>query len=287
MFTDTLTLTVRSLKKWIRNPVAVVPGLFMAIFYLALFGSSFNPTNMIPSQIGDTALPSAMLSQIRTTMLTQVFGGAANYISFLTVGILALMAITNMGYGGIEVVLDRQLGYLNTLLTSPISRASIYFSGALQNLVKAMFIAVLAFIVALIIPNGLQFGPGFGILNLLGIFTALGLLALGFACIFTTFAFTAKNVDSLVGIINFIALPLVFLSNAMFPTSSFPDWMKGIAEWNPISKACDAARLLIVNGTLSASQLSTFGWDMLYLAVFAVVFTVIGYLVARRTLRAD
>lgn len=288
MFTDTFTLTVRSLKKWVRNPAAIMPSLFIAIFWLALFGSSFNPTNMIPSQIGDTPLPPAMLNQIQSTMLMQVFGGAPNYITFLTIGIIGFILVANAAYGGIDIVMDRQIGYLNTLLTAPISRASIYFSSVMQNFVKGMAVAFLAFLIGLVIPNGLQLAQGFGILGLFGVFTLVALLTFGFCCIFTAVAFSVKTVDSLVAIINLVNFPLLFLSNAMFPISSFPDWMKGIAEWNPISKACEAARLLIVNGSnLSASQLSTFGWDMLYLVIFALVFTVVGYFVARRTLRTD
>jgi len=47
MFDETLALTNRALKKWIRNPATVLPGLFTAAFYLALFGNSFNPTNLM------------------------------------------------------------------------------------------------------------------------------------------------------------------------------------------------------------------------------------------------
>ena len=122
MFNDTLALTARSLKKWIRNPAAIMPGLFMAVFWLALFGSSFNPANLVPTQIGGTSLSPVLVGQIKAAM-TSVFGGAANYITFLTAGIIALIVIINMAYGGIDIVLDRQLGYLNSLLTAPISQS--------------------------------------------------------------------------------------------------------------------------------------------------------------------
>ncbi len=287
MFADTLILTVRSLKKWVRNPAAIMPGLFTAVFWLALFGSSFNPTNLIPTQVSGISLSPQIIEQIRAGILNSTFSGAPNYITFLAIGVIALKVVINRAYGGIDIVLDRQLGYLNTLLAAPINRASIYFSGVMQNFVKAMVIALLAFVVALVIPNGLQLAGGFGVLSLVGVFAAVGLLAFGFCCLFTTVAFSVKTVDSLVAIINFIAFPVVFLSNAMFPIASFPDWIKAVSNVNPISKADEAARILIVNGNLTSSQLSTFGADMLYLGVFALVFTIIGYLLARRALRTD
>jgi len=112
MFNDTLTLTVRSLKKWVRNPATIFPGLFMAVFWLALFGSSFNPVNLVPTQVAGQSLSPVLVQQIKASMST-VFGGAANYITFLTAGVIAFTVIINMAYGGIDIVLDRQLGYLN------------------------------------------------------------------------------------------------------------------------------------------------------------------------------
>jgi ABC-2 type transport system permease protein len=146
---------------------------------------------------------------------------------------------------------------------------------------------VLTFVVALLLPNGLQVGAGFGILNFLGVFTAFALVTFGFGCLFSAVAFSVKVVDSLIAIINFLAFPLVFMSSAMFPLGTFPSWLKGIAEINPVTKAADTARLLIVNGNLSSSQLSTLSGNMLYLVVFAVVLAAIGYLIARRALKAE
>jgi len=286
MFDDTIALTGRSLKKWIRNPAAIMPGLFTAVFWLVLFGSSFNPVNLVPTQIGGTPLPPAVIQQIQAS-ITSVFGGATNYITFLTAGVISFIVVINMAYGGIDIVLDRQLGYLNSLLGSPISRASIFFSGVMQNFVKAFFLALLTFAVALLIPNGLMLGAGFGALNFIGIFAAFALLTFGFSCLFTAVAFSVKNVDSLVAIINFLAFPLVFMSTAMFPIGTFPSWLKGIAEVNPVTKAVETARLLMVNGSLSAGQLSTFADNMLYLVIFAAALAVLGYLIARRALRAE
>ena len=57
MIDETLALTNRALKKWIRNPASVLPGLFTAAFYIALFGNSVNPTNFIPTSANGVAIP--------------------------------------------------------------------------------------------------------------------------------------------------------------------------------------------------------------------------------------
>lgn len=262
----------------------MLPGLFTAVFYLALFGNSFNPTSLIPSSFAGFQLTPVQLEQIKASILTQTFGGAATYISYLTAGIISLILVFNMAFGGIDLVLDKQLGFLNTLLTAPISRASIYFSGVAQNMVKAMTLAVLTFVIAVVLPNGLILGHGFGVIEFLGAMAAFALLAFALSCVFTALALSVKSIDSLVAIVNFATFPLVFTSTALFPAGGFPSWLLAISNVNPITKATDAARLLMVNGALSPAQLGIFAWDGAYLLVFAAAMALLGYLAANRAL---
>jgi ABC-type multidrug transport system permease subunit len=275
---ETLALTSRALRKWVRNPAAVLPGFFIALFYVALLGSSFNPTKVVPP---------GTPPQIANSILSQTFGGAPTYITFLTPGVICIILVFNMAFGGIDLVLDRQLGYLGTLLTAPIPRSAIYLSGVFQNLAKVMLLAVLTFLVALAIPNGLQLPGTFNVLDFFGVFLAFGLLGLGLSYIFTALALSVRSIDSLVAIVNFLTLPMTFTSNTFFPLDVFPDWLKSIAELNPITKANEAARLLVINGGLSSAQTTTFLWDIVYLAAFAVALGILGHLAARRALRPE
>src|SRR5208282_1560728 len=228
MIDEIVALTARALKKWVRNPAAIMPSVFTATFYLALFGSSFNPTNLIPTQLNGVQIPALMILVMKSAIFAQAFGGAPTYITYLTAGVICLVLVFNMAFGGIDLVEDRQNGFLNTLLTNPIPRASIYFSGVLQNVVKAAFLAILAFTIALFIPNGLELPSSFGVLDLLGVFSAFILLAFGLSCIFTVLALYLRRIDSLVAVVNFLTLPLIFTSSALFPSSSFPGWLKAI-----------------------------------------------------------
>lgn len=277
MLDETLALTSRALRKWVRNPASVMPGLATAIFYLALFGSSFNPANLIPSGS----------SPIASSLLQQAFGGAPTYITYLTSGVICIIFVFNMAFGGIDLVLDRQLGYLNTLLTAPVPRAAIYLSGVAQNLAKVLALGLLTFAVALLIPNGLQLPSTFGVAQFAGTFAAFILLGLGLSFVFTALALAVRSIDSLVAIVNFLTLPIMFMSNAFFPSTSFPVWLRDIADVNPVSKANEAARLLIVNGSLTSSQLSTYTFDIAYLLGFAAALGALGYLAARRALAPE
>jgi ABC-2 type transport system permease protein len=278
MIQETLALTVRALKKWFRNPAAVMPGFFIALFYVVLLGSSFNPSKLVP--------PGAP-PQVAATILQQAFSGAPTYITYLVPGVICIILVFNMAFGGIDLVLDRQLGYMGTLLTAPIPRAAIYLSGVIQNLSKVMLLSLLTFLVALVIPNGLQLPGTFNALDFIGVFLAFALLGLGLSFIFTALALAVRQIDSLVAIVNFLTLPMTFTSNTFFPLTSFPDWLKSAAQVNPITKANEAARLLIVYGGLSTDQTTTFVNDMLYLVAFAAILGLLGYLAARRALRPE
>ena len=275
MLSESLTLSKRALTKWVRNPFSVVASLVQAIFWLALFGNSFNPASALSGGSSGGSLG----------VLQQAFGGAANYITFLTPGVIALAALVGMSFMGVDLVLDRINGYVKVVSTYPIPRSSIYFGAMLQNIAKGMVQAPITFLLAFIIPDGLRLGQGVGILNILGIFAAIALLTTVFSALFTGIAISIKSTDSFFAIINFLTFPIMFTSTAFFPLSFFPGWLKGAAQINPITLASNAARLLIVNGTLSSTQISSFGIDILGLVLYGILFAVAGTFMARQALK--
>jgi len=275
MISESLALGKRSLTKWTRNPFAVIATSLQALFWLALFGNSFNPANAFSSTPGGSLGP-----------LQQAFNGAPNYITFLTPGVIGIVALVGMSFMGVDLVLDRTSGYIDVLKAFPIPRTSIYFGGVIQNVAKGMVAAPIAFLLAIFVPNGLRFAQGFGVLNLLGILATVLLLTTVFSMFFTGMAISIKSTDSFFAAINFLTFPIMFTSTAFFPLSFFPDWLKPVAQANPISLASDAMRLLLVNGNLPAAQVSVFIWDWVWLLVYGAFFTVLGVMMARSALKA-
>ena len=284
MLTETWALTVRELKKWIRTPATVFIALFQPIVWLALFGSAFNPTNLIPVSIGPTNLTPEVLAQIRQSILSQTFGNAPNYITYLTGGILSLLLLFTSAFSGGSLVLDRRFGYLNKLLVSPIPRASIFLSRVFATVVKGMIPSLIVFFVALSIPDGLKLDPSFSLLDGLLLFLTLFLLSLGFSSLFTAIAIRMTKWESLVAVVNLLNLPLLFSSSALLPVTSMPDWLQAIAKINPISKAADVTRTLIVQGSV---DLSSMMFDMTYLIAFAAILTIAGGIASVIALRTE
>jgi ABC-2 type transport system permease protein len=273
MIAEPLTLAKRALTKWARNPFAVVAVVIQATFWLVLFGSSFDPAGAFSASGG-------------YNYFEEAFGRAPNYITFLTPGVIGIMALTSMSFMGADLVLDRLSGYLRVVSTYPIPRSSIYLGAVLQNVVKGMVPAPITLLLALAIPNGLKLGHGVGLVNVLGVFAAIALLTAVFSALFTAIAISMGSTDSFFGAVNFLTFPIMFTSTAFFPLSFFPGWLRPLAQANPISLASGAARLLLINGALSAAQGSGLALDLVGLLVFGVFFGVLGTLLARNALKS-
>lgn len=287
MISETWVLTVRELKKWIRTPTLVFIGVFQSVVWVALFGSAFNPSNLVPNNFGPIQPSPEQLEQIKQSILSQTFGGAPTYITYLTGGMLCVLLLFTSAFSGGSLVWDRRFGFLNKLLASPIPRSAIFFSRVFASVVKGMVQAVIIFFIAMIIPNGLRLSPDFNLLDLAGIFAALFLLAFGFSSLFTAFAVRITKWESLIAMVNLLNLPLLFTSSALLPIASMPAWLQAIAKVNPISIGADVSRMLMVYGSLNAEQTASVMLGFAYLLSFAVFFTVIGVITSRLALKAE
>src|SRR2546426_5045975 len=127
MISETWQLMVRDLKKWYRTPAWMAASLVQPVLWLALFGNAFNLSSMIPG--GDA---------VRGALVQNAFGGAANYITFLTGGMLCFLVVTGAMWAGGPLVMDRSLGYLDKLLAAPISRTAVTLSLTLSNILKGV-----------------------------------------------------------------------------------------------------------------------------------------------------
>lgn len=279
MISETWQLMVRDLKKWVRSPAWLFASLVQPVLWLALFGSAFNPTNMIPSFPGSAAVKAALLQTS--------FGGSPNYITYLTAGMLCFLVVTWAMFAGGPVIMDRSLGYLNKLLVAPISRTAITLSLLLSSILKGAILSVILIVVAVALPGGLVFSSSFGVLDLLGIFAALTLLSVGFLWLFMVFAVRATKFETLAAIGSTLSLPLLFASSALLPVALMPGWLSSVANVNPISKATDIIRYLIIQGSLSSSALTTVTYDFIFLGAFAAILTAVGIFVSNHGLRME
>lgn len=260
-------LTIRELKKWYRNPIFFVTGLLQPFFWIALFGSAFDITRFFPQAS------------------TYILGGAPNYITYITGGILTITGLFTAMFAGTQIIFDRRLGPMGRFLSSPIRRSSIVFSKILSSVIRIMPQVLILIVAALIIPNGLRFVHGFTIIDALVLLTAIILVSFIFSSIFSVIAIRMTNMNSIFGIVNLVNLPLLFVSYAMFAPGMMASWLSNIAQYNPVSWSAEAIRMVIINGTLTASQWTQIGDWLGGLAILAAGLLILTAVLAEKEIR--
>jgi ABC-2 type transport system permease protein len=293
-------LTKRELKKWLKEPIILLMAVMQPVLWMGLFGKAMNIGNMfspgninlpaiipipgssvIPVQSGYVNLNGTDLSQMFANLgpnLMQGIFGVEDYFSYMAIGMISFIVLFTTMFSGMSIVWDRRLGFLNKVLSTPVSRGAIIFSKVLNASLRAMFQATIILMLAVVF--GLRVSSTFSVINILGIYAAVFLLCLGLSSVFLALALRSTKWETQMAIVNLINLPLMFASNTFFPISQMPDWIQAIARVNPISYLTDANRQLTVL-PLDASSLMV---DFAFLGVFAAVFSVIGIALSWRYL---
>jgi ABC-2 type transport system permease protein len=286
-------LTNRELKKWYKAPTVFILTLIQPAIWLGLLGNALNFSSLVSS--GSFGIPPQLITQLQLTQ-TQIIGlqgffsdigntimqstfGTTSYISFMAVGMIAFTALFTTMFSGMSVVWDRRLGFLNKVLSTPVSRAVIILSKVLSATLRSMFQAAIILLIA--VPLGFQFGEAFTPLNLLGVFAFLFLICLGLSSLFITINIRSTRIETPMAVMNLLNLPLTFASSAFFPIERMPDWLQAVANVNPLSYTMNGMRQLLINPTIDYSQLVL---QYAYVGIFAAVLTTIGIVLSWRFL---
>lgn len=198
------------------------------------------------------------------------------YIQFILPGIVGMTILFSSMFSTISVVWDREFGFLREMLVSPASRVTIVFGKLLSGTALSVFQGTALLFVAPIL--GLGIGAGDFLLMVLFMFlVALAITAFGL--------FIASFLTSLEGfnvIMNFIVLPMFFLSGALYPIGSLPDFIKIFSYINPLCYGVDAFKhiMLPAGGKLGAEMPILL--DVVAISLFCAVFTFLAALVFER-----
>jgi len=198
--------------------------------------------------------------------------GQGDYLQFLVPGIIAQTILFSAVFWGIQIIWDKQFGFLKETLVAPVPRIKIMIGGALGGATIATFQGVLVLAVSIIL--------GFRPHNLLLVPAALlvsATLALALACFGSGVASIVNDFQGFQAINNFLVLPLYFLSGAIYPLVGIPVLLKVISSVNPLSYAIDALRTL-----LTGVGHFPFGVDMLALGITTLITVAFGLVTFRR-----
>jgi ABC-2 type transport system permease protein len=283
-------LTNRELKKWYKAPTVFILTLIQPIIWLGLLGNALNFGSLVspdsfaipvitpPLSATQLAQLGTYFSNIGNTILQGTFG-TTSYISFMAVGMIAFTALFTTMFSGMSVVWDRRLGFLNKVLSTPVSRSVIIVSKVLSATLRSMFQASIILIIA--VPLGFQVGAAFAPINILGVFAFLFLICMGLSSLFIAINIRSTRIETPMAVMNLLNLPLTFASSAFFPISRMPDWLQSVAKVNPLSYTMDGMRQLLINPTIDYSKLAL---QYAYVGIFAAILTTIGIVLSWRYL---
>ena len=177
-----------------------------------------------------------------------------------------MTALFTSVFTGMEVIWDKQFGFLKETLVAPVSRFEIFVGKTLGGATVAVIQGILVFLITLII--------GFRPENLLLLPVALGFLIL-VACLFsalgTAIAARLEDMQGFPLILNFVIQPLFFLSGALFPLKNLPAILGVITKLNPLSYGVEGLRY----GLTGVSHLPPLG-GFAFLAAMIVLMVIIG-----------
>ena len=251
-------LTNRELKKWYQQPFVLAMGIIQPILWLALLGKAMNIGNIV------TGIPG-----IDPTKIMMATFGTKDYFSFMSMSMVAFTVVFTTAFVGMSVVWDKRLGFMNKVLSTPVSRSAIILSKVLAASVRAIFQA--AIVAAVAFALGLSTGSNFAWYSILGIFAIVFLISVGLASFFTALTLRATRMEMPQAIFQLVTLPLMFASSAYFPIAQMPSWLQAVANVNPISYTIDAVRRLMV----FSDGFKQLPLDFAYVGIFAVIVTAI------------
>lgn len=278
-------LVWRELKKFFNNPWIIMMMIIQPLLWIGLFGKAFNITGLfsIPPDIIEKMPPyiTQQFSELYNSIMTRLFGSSnLDYFSYMTIGMLAVMAFFAGMSGGMSLTWDRRTGYLNKLLVAPIRRESIVLSKMISASIRSMIQALLLFLIA--IPLGLKLNPAGVGLILLSLLSLL-LLGLSMSSLMIMITIRTKRQETQMMVMNLINLPLMFASNVLYPKAIMPAWLQKIASVNPLTYTSNILRGSLLYG--ESVSLGSLMNDFLSLLCISLVLIVISTIISVLGLR--
>ena len=196
--------------------------------------------------------------------------GGGSYLDFLAPGILAQSVLFVAIFYGLSAIWERDLGVLHRYMVSPAPRSALVIGKALASSVRGISQAIVIYICSALLGVGLSLEPTH--IALVALFIVMA------SALFSTFsliiACIVKTRERFMGVGQLLTMPIFFASNAIYPISLMPPWLRAIARVNPLSYEVDALRGLMLSGGTSQFGLALdLGALALALALFVVIAT--------------
>jgi ABC-2 type transport system permease protein len=205
-------IVAREFKKFIREKSRLVSTVARPLVWLFLVGGGMS--RLVPAANG------------------------VSYIQFIFPGILGMTILFTSIFSSISIIWDKEFGFMKEILVAPISRFSVVIGKATSGMVLSTIqvMIILAFFPFL--------GLKIGFFGILGILLVSAVLAFAISSLGIVLASFYDSYESFSVIMNFIVMPMFFLSGAMYPVKLMPPLLRVLTKINPLTYGIDAIKHL-------------------------------------------
>lgn len=220
------TIWQRDLPRFLRNRAWIIASLGQPLLFLFVFGGGLAPA------------------------MSGLGGGTVDFRQFLFPGILAMTVLFTSVFSAASIVWDREFGFLKEVLVAPVSRTAVALGKVAGGSSVAMLQGLLILLLAPLLDISLSIGQ---IASLLGIML---LLAATMSALGILLAARQRSMEGFQMIMQFLLLPMFFLSGAFFPLQDVPIWMDALARIDPGRYGVDPIRAVALQGSIPDQALN-------------------------------
>ena len=233
-------LWLREIKKYLRSRVQIVASLGGPLMYLGVLGFGLGP----------------------------VFqrAGQGSYLQFMAPGVIGMTVLFTAMFSGIAMLWDRQFGFLKETLVAPVPRVQIMIGRTLGGATVAVLQGLLIFTVTLV--------AGFRPVSVIAVplaFLIIALIAIVFAALATAIGSGLKEMQGFQMVMNFLVMPIWFLSGALYPLQGLPVVLAALTRVDPLTYGVDGVR-----GTMIGVSHFGVALDVAVLLGVGVLFVIAG-----------
>jgi ABC-2 type transport system permease protein len=216
----------RDVIRFWRDRVRLIMSLAQPVLYLAVFGVGLSSTLGRAGSIGGSGLPASF-----------------SYIQFMYPGVLGMAVLFTAIFSAMSVVWDREFGFLREILVAPISRSAVAIGKALGGATQAALQGVVMLVFAPFV------GVHLTVVSVIEVVPILFLLAFALTSFGVAISARLKTMQGFQVVMNFLMMPMFFLSGALFPLRGLPAWMTVLTRFDPVAYGIAPVRSAILGGT--------------------------------------
>lgn len=243
------TIWYRDVIRFLRDRARIISSLGQPLLFLFVFGSGLAPA------------------------MSGLGGSRLDFTQFLFPGILSMTVLFTSVFSAVSIVWDREFGFLKEVMVAPVSRVAVALGKVAGGSTVAMLQGALILILAPLIGIRLSWGQ---LIVLVGLMLLLAAVMTSFGILI---AARQRTMEGFHMIMQFLLMPMFFLSGAFFPLRDVPLWMEWLAKINPVTYGVDPMRQVALRESvpaqvLEALRLHPIATDLAIMAGFGLLFIV-------------